>query len=202
MALDEILQFLNDNGGALNFFITLVFVVLTYLLLRESRLERLTSDVIVEPEPFGRGMYAVLGIRNLGPNVARAVRVEAWESDASGNRIGKVLTYHEGYLHSKQVRRMFPDKQNPSGPRSLEELAAADVRLDARWSWEDGRRRFFVLPVRHKEHRTWQYDYYRAGLASGEILADRTDEEQVDRIASALEKIDSHLTALGVKRRP
>jgi hypothetical protein len=197
--MGDLVKWLNDNSGLIIAAATVAYVVVTALLLFESRRNRIEAHLVVEPEPFGRGIYTVLSIQNLGPTVARDITVEAWETEPSGATVGERLKYAEGNLFPAQRRRMFPDQANPTGARSLEDLAKADITLHAKWSWIDGRRRFLVLPTRHSSKHDWPYDHYRAGLARGHILADRTPEEEPDRLAKAVERMADTLKAIQAK---
>jgi hypothetical protein len=190
----DLVKMLNENAGAVVAIATVVYAVLTFLLLRESRLARLPGNLIVAPTPFGRGLYVAVVIHNLGPAPVTDVDVEVWESNADGSLVGSRLHVQEPFVFPGGERRLLPDKQNPTGPRTLAELADAHVRLSVKYSWRDGRRSWLILAKRHEVARDYPYEVIRQGLHRGEVLADRDFREQMDRIGEALEGIKEKLS--------
>jgi hypothetical protein len=201
----EIVNWLNENTGAVVGVATAAYTVITLLLVIETRKARhgaLAAELIATPEPWerARGLYVSVQFQNLGPSVARDADIDVWENEGP-TVVGERLTFHQPYMPSGTSRTILPDKAHPGGARKLSALAAADVQLVVTWSWTDDRRSWFGLgPARrHARKAESRYDQLEQWFHRGEVIAERTERGYLEEIAEGLRKIETALAAIEKK---
>jgi hypothetical protein len=153
----DLLDFLDAHGGAVTAITTIVYVLLTVLLLLGSRASRQAvtdrAVVLVRPIPSPSGeshMEVVLG--NLGPAVATEIEVEFRWADSSGAQRadkevrqlalppGRQVHYQPALLVLEPGTALLP---------SVGRLAEDGLILKLEWSWLNGRRRLGFFERRH-----------------------------------------------------
>jgi hypothetical protein len=195
--MQDLIDALNANSGAIVAITASVSALLTVLLLLEARTTRnLRREASVEAHPrlHGQGgMLLELVVQNHGPANARDVAIAFHFTNAEGVNQGGRRQW-EPLLAVGDDRRFLPSPGNDLP--ALNELAASDLSLHVTWSWSDDRRRLWFLPKRHTRTIVHRAETLREGFYGGWSLSRRDPEEDLHEIAEKLGKLEGHQKAI------
>jgi hypothetical protein len=184
-----VIDWLNANAGAVTAAATVVYAVVTLLLLFEARRERQLRDeaaLNLAPVPWGDGLYLALRLDNYGPAVARDVRLRFW-FEIDGEVVeGTDLTYADPEFGPGRRRDFLPRTAN-DGLLMLNAVAERRHILHAELSWADGRLELRRRRARHMMSEVWPTTDLREGFYESHPLTDK-------ELIPVLEK---HLTKVG-----
>lgn len=191
----EFVGWLNDNAGAL----TLVFIVLTFLTLLETREARIagsgTAHVAFRPDiDRSAGTTLRLRLRNHGPAVGEDVRMRMqWFEGGEARSPLREMT--EPVLGVGDERVYVPDMLLVDRVRSLADMGGLLLRVD--WSWLDERRRLLWPWARVRTRKT--LDLHAASFAAsvhgGPLILERDSlAEEVREVAQQVQKINDRAT--------
>jgi hypothetical protein len=197
LTMPDWIKTLNDNSGAIVAVTASVSAILTVLLLIEARATRntrLEAAVEARAKCHTQASFLLeLEVRNFGPANARNVVMTYYLADPDGKVEGETRRQAETLLGSGEGRRFLPGTPGDAG--MLAEMGQKRLALSVEWSWEDGRRRLWFFPLRHREKRTWATADLARDFFEGWALTDRDSIEDLHEIAEKLQQIESHQKA-------
>lgn len=196
-AMLDLIKVLNDNSGAIVAVTAAGSMILTILLLIEARTTRnLSREAAVEARAkchTQASFLLELEVRNFGPANARNVVMTYHLAGPDGKVDGETRRQAETLLGSGEGRRFLPGTPGDAG--TLNEMGKQKLVLNVEWSWEDGRRRLWFLPLRHSEKRSWATADLARDFFEGWALADRDSVGDLREIAEKLSEIETHQKA-------
>lgn len=189
------IDWLNDNAGAVTAGATTIYALITMLLLfetRRSRQLRNEAALAIWPTPWGDGLYLALRLQNYGPAIARDVRLRFWYAIDGEAVAGTDVMYADPVFAPGRLREFLPDA---AGGANLTLSGLADQRhvLHAELSWADDRLNLLGHRARHSSSWTWPTRDLRDGFYTAHPLTDKEliplFEKKADKVIGELQKL-------------
>lgn len=181
---------LNALSTAVVALTAVISIALNVFLVFEQRANRSVAQVEAYPALHGpNGVFLSVRLENYGPANARDVELVYRLRDPAGEVVGE-RRHGQAVLAVGQHKTFLPDAAlvGASSRKFMNDLAEGDLRLEAEWSWRDGRRRPRLgLPrATHRRHFEAAAEDLRRDLYGGWSLNERTIDESLDAVADEL----------------
>jgi hypothetical protein len=186
----DLIDFLNQNSGAIVAVTASLSAVFTVLLLvdaRATRNLRREANVVGQVRLHGEvGMQLEFRVTNFGPAQARDVAMAFSFRNADGEVQGG-RKQREPLLAPGEDRRFLPSPGEAL--MDLTTLAGYALILDIAWSWRDDRRRLWFLARTHRRRESHVTEDLRQGMYGGWALTRRDTAEDLHDVADHLREI-------------
>lgn len=190
------IEWLNQNAGAVTAAATVIYAAVTLVLLLEARRSRQLADeaaLAVSPRPWGDGLYLSLRLENYGPAIARDVRLRYWFEIDGEALNGTDVSYADPVFGPGRLREFLPGSAG-GAHRMLNELAEQRHVLHWELSWQDDRIDLRRRRARHVLRAVWAATDLRDGFYTAHPL---TDKELIPALEKQAGKLLRELAKLG-----
>lgn len=199
--IEALVDWLNANAGVIAALAAVVaaaataaYAVLTLRIIHEARADRLEAALVGWAAMWDLAPdYLIVSLQNHGRATASSVLFERSLVDGSG-KVRDKRTHRQAILPVGVPQRFLPQVDNKRVPAA--DMIVEGMRLELRWSWQDGRRDRRGRPVTSTGRLVETVADVVDGYKGGAALLEPEVPREIKKIREAVEVI-----AEGAKRR-